>query len=76
MNEGSRPQQHRPMHVIVDNEDKLKRIKDANKRPLLIEFSNGHIKNVVMEHVTKLGSAKDRFEGIKISHDMTQKGAM
>jgi len=52
---------------------RLGRYEDAKKRPLLIELSNGHIKNIVKENVTKLGSAKDRFEGITISHDMTVK---
>jgi len=48
-------------------------MKTQKKRPLLIEFSSGHIKNVVQENVTKLGSAKDRFECITISHNMTIK---
>jgi putative lipoic acid-binding regulatory protein len=42
-------------------------------RPLLVEFSNAHVKNVVMENVTKLGSAKGEFEGVTISYDMTIK---
>jgi len=52
---------------------RLGRYEYAKKRPLLIEFSNGHVENVVMENFTKLSSAKDRFEGITISHDMTIK---
>jgi len=51
---------------------RLGRYEDA-KRPLLIEFSIAHVKNVVIENVTKWGSTKDRFEGITISHDMTIK---
>lgn len=43
------------------------------KRPLLVEFTNAHVKNVVMGNVTNLGSAKDVFEGVTISHDMTIK---
>lgn len=41
------------------------------RKVILIEFSNAHVKNVVMENVTKLGSAKDKFKGVTISHDMT-----
>jgi len=52
---------------------RLGRYEDAKKRPLLNEFLNSHVKNIVKENVTKLGSAKDRFEGITISHDMTIK---
>jgi hypothetical protein len=42
-------------------------------RPLLIERSNGHVKNLVMENVTRLALAKEEFKGIIISHDMTKK---
>lgn len=44
-----------------------------HKRPLLVEFSNAHVKNVVMGNVTNLGSAKEEFQGVTISHDMTIK---
>lgn len=52
---------------------RLGRFEGTKKRPLLIQFSNAHVKNVVMENVTKLGSAKDKFAGVTISHDMTIK---
>ena len=39
----------------------------------MIEFSSAHVKNVVMENLTKLGFAKGVFEGVTISHDMTVK---
>ena len=39
----------------------------------MIQFSNAHVKNVVMGNVTKLGSAIDKFAGVTISHDMTIK---
>jgi len=52
---------------------RLGRYEDAKKRPLMIEFSNGHVNNIVIENVTKFGSAKDHFNGITISHDMTIK---
>jgi len=38
-----------------------------------VEFSNAHVKNVVMSNVTNLRSAKDKFLGVTISHDMTVK---
>jgi putative lipoic acid-binding regulatory protein len=52
---------------------RLGKIEEKKMRPLLIEFCNAHVKNVVMENVSKLGSAKGDFEGITISHDMTVK---
>jgi len=52
---------------------RLGRFDDTKKRPLLIEFSNAHVKNVVMENVTKLGSARNEFTGVTVSHDMTIK---
>jgi len=38
-----------------------------------VELSNGHVKNDVMDNVTNLRSAKDKFQGVTISHDMTVK---
>lgn len=52
---------------------RLGKFDDNKMRPLLIEFSNAHVKNVVMENVTKLGAARDEFKGVTISHDMTIK---
>jgi hypothetical protein len=52
---------------------RLGKYDDQHKRPLLVEFSNAHVKNVVMGNVTNLGSAKDDFKGVTISHDMTAK---
>jgi len=46
---------------------------DKLKRPLLVEFANGHVKKVAMNNVTNLRSAKDKFQGVTISHDMTVK---
>jgi len=40
------------LRVGYEKGDIVKRYEDAKKRPLLIEFSNGHVKNVVMENVT------------------------
>jgi len=50
----------------MENQDKL-------QRPILVEFSNAHLKNVIMANVTSLGSAKGEFEGVTISHGMTIK---
>jgi len=46
---------------------------DKLKRSLLVEFANGHVKNVVINNVTNLRLAKDKFQGVTISHDMTVK---
>lgn len=45
--------------------------KNNKVRPLLIEFSNVYVQNVVMKNVSKLSSAKDTFEGITTAHDLT-----
>lgn len=50
-----------------------KRLDSSKARPLLVEFSDGHVKNIVMENASRLGHAKGKFEGITISHDMTVK---
>ena len=50
-----------------------KRLDASKVRPLLVEFSDGHVKNIVMENASRLGHAKGKFEGITISHDMTVK---
>lgn len=44
----------------------------GKERPLLIEFKEGRTKNQVMESLSKLKTAEDRFKGISISHDMTE----
>lgn len=48
-------------------------VENNKKRPLLVEFSSGHVKNVVMGNVTNLSSARNEFAGVTISHDMTIK---
>lgn len=52
---------------------RLGKFDDKYKRPMLVEFSNAHVKNVVMGNVTNLGSATGEFKGVTISHDMTVK---
>ena len=52
---------------------RLGKFEDSKKRPMLIEFSNAHVKNLVMGSLTNLGSAQDEFKGVTISHDMTIK---
>jgi len=44
---------------------------DKLKRPLLVEVANGHVKNVVMNNVTNPRLAKDKYQGVTISHDRT-----
>lgn len=48
-----------------------KKTDSERPRPVLVEFSNGHTKNLVMENAPKLGKAEGKFEGVTISHDMT-----
>ena len=50
-----------------------KRREDGKERPLLIQFSDGRVKNLVMENAGKLSQAKGKFEKVTISHDMTVK---
>ena len=41
-------------------------------RPVLIEFCNGTTKNAVMQSLSRLKRAEDKFRKIIISHDMTK----
>lgn len=50
-----------------------KRGENNSKRPMLVEFRNLHVKNLVMESAYKVGKAKDKFKGIVISQDMTKR---
>ena len=49
-----------------------KRTEDDKNRPILVEFSSGQVKNLIMENAGKLGNAIDEFKGVTISHDMTK----
>ena len=42
-------------------------------RPILVELTNRHIKNLVMESLFKLRSMQAKFQGIGVAHDMTKK---
>ena len=50
-----------------------KRLESGKPRPLLVEFCDGHVKNLTMEHASRLSHASGKFEGVTISHDMTVK---
>ena len=43
----------------------------GKRRPLLVNFKSDKEKNLVMENAGKLGKAKDKFQGVTMSHDMT-----
>lgn len=45
----------------------------ARARPLLVIFKDFGIKNEVMEALSKLSEAEDKFRLISVSHDLTQK---
>ena len=61
------------MNSIVERDETFVKNSDRVKRPLLVEFSNGHVENVVMSNVTNLRLASGEFKGVTISHDMTVK---
>lgn len=53
---------------------RLGKYQEAGKpRPLMVKFSDGRVKNLVMEFASRLSQAKDKFAGVTISHDMTVK---
>ena len=43
-----------------------------NTRPLLIEFKERVLKNRVMESLSKLRRAEDKFKNISVTHDLTR----
>jgi len=49
-----------------------KKSDDEKARPLLIEFTHRTLKNLVMNNLSNLKSAKDELKGISIAHDMTK----
>ena len=52
---------------------RLGKREDGIRRPLLVNFKSEREKNLVMENAGKLWKAKDRFKGVTMSYDMTQK---
>lgn len=50
-----------------------KQAESGKPRPLLVEFCDGRVKNLVMENVTRLAHATGVFKGVVIAHDMTKK---
>jgi hypothetical protein len=42
------------------------------ERPLLIEFQEGTMKNAVLENLSKLRLAEERYKKISVTHDMTK----
>ena len=64
------------LKVNLENSDikKIYRIgKISDKeRPLLVEFKDAQTKNIVMESLSKLRNAEDRYRKISVSHDMTE----
>src|SRR6267154_393378 len=45
--------------------------KDTNNRPLMVKFREKTLKNRVMENLSKLKNADQRFKNISITHDLT-----
>ena len=52
---------------------RLGKWQEGCKRPLMVEFEDGRTKNLVMEFAGRLANAPERFKGVVITHDMTQK---
>jgi len=50
---------------------RLGKIKDT-ERPLLIEFQEGTMKNTVLENLSKLRQAEEKYRKISVTHDMTK----
>jgi len=62
--------------AVPENIKKVFRLGRKNQdrpRPILVELTNRHIKNLVMESLFKLRSMQARFQGIGVAHDMTKK---
>ena len=45
---------------------------ELSKRPLLVKFSSGHVKNLLMENLYKLKGSRDELDGVIVTHDMTK----
>jgi len=62
------------IHCEEDDIDKIIRLgrrQDENDRPVLVEFKNRTTKNQIMESLSKLKPAEERFRRLSITHDMT-----
>jgi hypothetical protein len=47
-------------------------MKDSgSERPILIEFQEGTMKNAVLENLSKLRQAEEKYRKISVTHDMT-----
>ena len=42
-------------------------------RPILVQFANRHIKNLIMESLYKIKSLAMKFQNIVVAHDLTKK---
>ena len=45
----------------------------ASPRPILIQLSTRHVRNLVTESLCKIKSVEAKFQGVIVSHDMTKK---
>jgi len=51
---------------------RLGKMKDSgSERPILIEFQEGTMKNAVLENLSKLRQAEEKYRKISVTHDMT-----
>lgn len=52
---------------------RLGRRNDNSPRPVLVQFGNRHIKNLIMESLYKIKSMNTRFCNVIVAHDLTKK---
>ena len=45
---------------------------ERKDRPCLIEFRDGLVKNAVMDLLSKLANAEDKYRKLSIAHDMSK----
>jgi len=57
----------------IDSVRRLGKRQDGTCRPMLVSFKSVGVKNQVMESLSKLAEADDKYRTLSITHDMTQK---
>jgi len=58
---------------IVWVQDKRAKMGGTRPRPILVQFANRHIKNLIMESLYKIKSLAMKFKNIVVAHDLTKK---
>ena len=58
---------------VGEEEVDIKKMENNKPHPLLTEFCDRRMNNLVMENATKLAYATGLHQGVVIAHDMTKK---